>query len=257
MNNNIKSDIEKKSSLSQITEDDYKIIKDIIELIKKNPNSKPFKYPVNTEENRDYLRVINYNPMDLSTIEKKLMNKEYSLVQDIINDIKLIWYNCRIYNVEASDIHKHSIELEQLSDKELEKYYIYYDKVNKSINYKEQYEKNVFKEEAFNDPDYLEKNSSEMPEQEKQFFLFLYYKLKLKRLIGKMNNEERKILFNDIKENKENNNKLSKLNDYIEANIENKLSFKFHIEIMDKADIIFMINYITKKFNISLDEFTN
>ena len=162
MNQN-KNFIEKKSSLSQITEEDYKIIKEIIDLIKKDPRSQEFQNPVDLKVVHDYLRIINYNPMDLSTIEKKLMKKEYSLVQDVINDIKLIWYNCRIYNREDSEIYQYSNQLEKLADKELEKYYIYYDKVNKSVNYREQYEKNIYKEEAFSDPDYLEKNSSEMP----------------------------------------------------------------------------------------------
>ena len=252
MNQN-KNFIEKKSSLSQITEEDYKIIKEIIDLIKKDPSSQEFQNPVDLKVERDYLRIINYNPMDLSTIEKKLMKKEYSLVQDVINDIKLIWYNCRIYNQDNSEICQYSNQLEKLADKELEKYYIYYDKVNKSVNYREQYEKNIYKEEAFLDPDYLEKNSSEMPEEEKKFFLFLYYKIKLKRLIDKLSNKERKIVFEEIKENKE-NSELNFLNKYIESNTENKSFFKFHIENMNKQDILFMINYITKKFNISIDE---
>ena len=153
MSTSTKNNFERKSSLSQITEEDFKIIKEIIEHIKQIPISIHFQYPVDTEANPDYLRVINYHPMDLSTVEKKLNNKEYSLVQDIINDVKLIWYNCRIYNYETSDIYKWSDELEKVSDKEFEKYYIF--KVNKSINYKEEYEKNIYKEEAFNEPDYL------------------------------------------------------------------------------------------------------
>ena len=235
--------IEKKSSLSQITEEDYNIIKKILEIIKSDKNSIHFQYPVDTKINPDYLRVINYRPMDLSKIEKKLEKKEYSLVQDIIDDIKLIWYNCRIYNFETSEIYKISNELEQLADKELEKYYIYYDKINKSVNYKEQYEKNVYKEEAFTDPDYLEKNSSDMSERDKNFYIFLYYKIKLKRLLGKLNNEERKILFSEIKENNE-KNELNFLNKYIEENGESKSYFKFHIENMIKEDILFMINYM-------------
>ena len=253
MVDNTNNIIEKKSSLSQITEEDYNIIKKILEIIKSDKNSIHFQYPVNTIDNPDYLRVINYKPMDLSEIERKLDKKEYSLVQDIIDDIKLIWYNCRIYNLETSKICKISNELEQLADKELEKYYIYYDKINKSVNYKEQYEKNVYKEEAFNDPDYLEKNSSDMPERDKNFYIFLYYKIKLKRLLGKLSNEERKILFSEIKE-KDEKNELNFLNKYIEENTESKSYFKFHIENMIKEDILFMINYINNKFNISLDE---
>lgn len=247
---------EKKSSLSQMTEEDYKIMNNILELIKKSPDSLDFRTPVDPEKYPNYLKVINYNPMDLSTIEKKLLNKEYSLVQDVINDIKLIWFNCRIFNEEYSLVVKYSNELEKLADKELEKYYIYYDKINKSVNYKEQYEKNVYKEEAFLDPDYLEKNSTELSETEKKFYIYLYYKIKLKRLLGKMKNEDRKILFNKIKESVE-ERQLSALNKYIESNTENKDYFKFHIENMSKEDILFMINYITNNFNIAMDEAIN
>ena len=247
MSTSTKNNFERKSSLSQITEEDFKIIKEIIEHIKQIPISIHFQYPVDTEANKDYLRVINYHPMDLSTVEKKLNNKEYSLVQDIINDVNLIWYNCRIYNYETSDIYKWSDELEKVSDKEFEKYYIF--KVNKSINYKEEYEKNIYKEEAFNDPDYLEKNESDMSEFEKNYYLFLYYKIKLKRLIGKLSNEDRKNLFNKIKENDE-HNELYICNKYIESKSDNKQYFKFHIENMAKEDILFLINYITKNFNI-------
>ena len=250
--NNLKN---KKSSLSQITPEDNKIIKEIIELIKSDPKSIQFQYPVNTEENPDYLRVINYNPMDISTVEKKLSNEEYSLVQDVINDIKLIWYNCRIYNYESSQIYQFSDYLEKLADKELEKYYIYYDKLNKSVNYKEQYEKNIYKEEAFTDPDYLEKNNSDMPEEDKKFYIYLYYKIKMKRIMGKLSNEQRKNLFNKIKEKNE-NNELYCLNKYIEENKENNKYFKYHIENMSKSDILFLMDYITNNYDIKTDENT-
>ena len=134
---------ERKSSLKQINDEDKKIITEIINYIKLDPKSNPFLYPVDTKINSEYLRIIKYNPMDISTIEKKLSNNEYSLVQDVINDIKLIWYNCRIYNYESSEIFQFSDYLEKIADKKFEKYYIYYDKINKNVNYKEQYEKNI------------------------------------------------------------------------------------------------------------------
>ena len=127
--------------------------------------------------------------MDISTIEKKLSKNEYALVQDVINDIKLIWYNCRIYNQEGSDIYQFSYYLEKIVDEKFENYYIYFDKVNKSVNYKEQFEKNAFNEEAFNDPDYLEKNTSDaLIGRDQIYFSFLYYKMKLKKLISSLTN---------------------------------------------------------------------
>lgn len=148
--------LERKSSLKQILEEDKKIIHEIIDCIKKDPKSEPFQNPVDTIQNSDYLRIIKNNPMDLSTIENKLDKNEYALVQDVISDFKLIWYNCRIYNYESSEIYQFSDYLEKIADQKFEKYYIYYDTI-KCVNYKEQYEKNIYNEDAFNDPDYLEK----------------------------------------------------------------------------------------------------
>ena len=92
-----------------------------------------------------------------------------------------------------------------------------------------------------------------MPEKDKKFYIYLYYKLKLKRLFEKLSNDERKSLFNKIKEN-DDENELKFLNRYIEFNTENKTYFKFHIENMDKEDILFLINYIDKNFNIKMEE---
>ena len=254
MNNN--GMFERKSSLKQITYEDKKIITDIINYIKLDPKAHPFLKPVDTKIYSEYLRIIKNNPMDISTIEKKLSNNEYSLVQDVINDIKLIWYNCRVFNYESSEISQFSQHLEKLADKEFEKYYIYYDKINKNINYKEQYEKNIYIEEAFNDPDYLEKNTCNiLSENDKNIYIYLYYKMKLKKLITSLTNEDRKMLFNKINENDlESKNELNILFKYIEKNKDNNKFFKFHIELMIKNDIIFLINYINKNFNIKYAE---
>ena len=255
MNNEQDNLLERKSSLRQITEEDKKIITQIINYIKTDPKAKPFLEPVNTKENPNYLRIIKNNPMDISTIEKKLAKNEYVLVQDVINDIKLIWYNCRIYNQEGSDIFQFSDHLEKLVDKKFENYYIYYDKVNKSVNYKEQFEKNAFNEEAFNDPDYLEKNNSEILfGNDKTYFAFLYYKLKLKKMISFLTNQERKLIFSKINEKDTGNkNELNVLSKYIEKNRDN-VFFKFHIENMVKDDIILLINYINNNFNVKYNE---
>ena len=61
---------ERKSSLKQITEEDKKIIVEIINCLKLEPESRPFLYPVDTKINTNYLRIIKNNPMDISTVEK-------------------------------------------------------------------------------------------------------------------------------------------------------------------------------------------
>ena len=254
MNNQQDNLLERKSSLKQIYNEDKKIIIQILNEIKLDPKSKPFLEPVNTKENPLYLRIIK-KPMDISTIEKKLADNEYALVQDVINDIKLIWLNCRIYNTEGSDIFHFSDHLEKIVDQKFGNYYVCFNNDSRSIDYKKQFEKNAFNEEAFNDPDYWEKNTSDiLVGNDKIYFSFLYYKLKLRKMISSLTNEERKRIFSKINEKDDGNkNELNVLNKYIEKNRDN-VFFKFHIENMVKEDIILLINYIKNNFNLNDDE---
>lgn len=49
----------------------------------------------------DYLTVIT-QPMDLSTVRSKLLGSCYTIVEDCLNDIELIWENCKLYNAKES-----------------------------------------------------------------------------------------------------------------------------------------------------------
>lgn len=89
-------------------------------------------------------------------------------------------------------------------------------------------------------------------EDDKQFFSYLYYKMKLKKIISSLTNEERKMLFNKINDKEE--NELYILNQYIEYNKENNLFFKFHIEKMTKDNILFLIDYIKKNYKVKIEE---
>jgi hypothetical protein len=42
--------------------------------------------------------------MDISTVKKKLGNVEYTSLQEVLDDIQLIWNNCKRYNIEGSVI---------------------------------------------------------------------------------------------------------------------------------------------------------
>ncbi len=42
--------------------------------------------------------------MDLGTVQNKLNEGEYLYVEDMIDDIQLIWDNCKTYNVAGSVI---------------------------------------------------------------------------------------------------------------------------------------------------------
>ncbi|KAI9686451.1 MAG: hypothetical protein M1820_010635 [Bogoriella megaspora] len=57
----------------------------------------PFLKPVDKNEVPDYYNVIT-SPMDLSTMEEKLENGLYTAVGDLVDDLELIFSNCRQYN---------------------------------------------------------------------------------------------------------------------------------------------------------------
>lgn len=48
----------------------------------------------------DYPQLVKY-PMDLSTINKKLREERYHIVEEVLDDIQLIWDNCKIYNEQG------------------------------------------------------------------------------------------------------------------------------------------------------------
>ncbi len=42
--------------------------------------------------------------MDLGTVQSKLNNADYLYVEDVIDQIQLIWDNCKTYNLPGSVI---------------------------------------------------------------------------------------------------------------------------------------------------------
>lgn len=83
--------------------DDFSKINTIIAEIEKNPQSFPFLEPVDHVGLglTDYLTIIAH-PMDLSSVKAKLKGGNYNTYQDALNDIQLIWDNCKKYNLEGS-----------------------------------------------------------------------------------------------------------------------------------------------------------
>ena len=90
---------------SEITEEDIKKLEKIFDTMEKDIQSEAFRYPVDYKALNllDYPNIIKH-PMDLGTAKNNLLNGEYKLFQDFINDINLIWNNCRTYNIPESEI---------------------------------------------------------------------------------------------------------------------------------------------------------
>ena len=68
----------------------FTIIKNITEY----PDSIEFREPLDLEIIKDYTNAIK-KPIDLSTCLKKLERDKYEYVEECLNDLQLIWDNCR------------------------------------------------------------------------------------------------------------------------------------------------------------------
>ncbi|CAG8434704.1 7790_t:CDS:2 [Diversispora eburnea] len=87
---------------------------EIIKTLKRHSHTAPFLEPVDPVKYGipDYFDIIK-KPMDLGTVHAKLNKIEYSFVNEFINDVKLTFSNCTLYNGVA---HQYSIYAKQLND---------------------------------------------------------------------------------------------------------------------------------------------
>lgn len=72
----------------------------------------PFLKPVDRDEVPDYYNVIT-EPMDLSTMDERLENGFYNGPKDLVNDLKLIFSNCKRYNDATTVYAKCAVKLEK------------------------------------------------------------------------------------------------------------------------------------------------
>ena len=99
---------------NEITEEDRKKLEEIIDKMLNDKNAFDFKEPVDYESLGlfDYPNIIKH-PMDLGTCKEKLLNGEYKIFQEFIDDVNLIWENCRLYNQAGSAIVKKANSLDK------------------------------------------------------------------------------------------------------------------------------------------------
>lgn len=60
--------------------------------------------------------------MDLSTVKKKLKKDSYKKLVEVVNDINLIWSNCKLYNIDGSDIYNSAVFLQEKTNKLVNKF---------------------------------------------------------------------------------------------------------------------------------------
>lgn len=86
----------------------YTLLDDIL----KHPDSWPFDRPVSVKEVPDYYTIIK-NPMDFAKIKSKLNMGEYTINEQMMNDVQLVFRNCDLYNTNETEIYRTGQSLER------------------------------------------------------------------------------------------------------------------------------------------------
>jgi len=75
--------------------------------LSRNQSAWIFAEPVNAEKLNilDYYDVVK-EPMDFGTIKTKLKEHKYENIDQFIRDMELVFYNCKLYNGEQTDVGK-------------------------------------------------------------------------------------------------------------------------------------------------------
>lgn len=98
-----------------LSAEDYLLCSEALLELEKSKHKKytwPFLQPVTEEDAPGYFGVIT-NPMDMSTIRKRLDSREYSSFQQFVEDLELIIANCYKFNGPESEVYKCCEEFEK------------------------------------------------------------------------------------------------------------------------------------------------
>lgn len=77
----------------------------LLEDLEAHDEAWPFLLPVNTKQFPTYRKIIK-NPMDLSTIKRKLQDSTYKSREEFCADVRLIFNNCETFNEDDSPVGK-------------------------------------------------------------------------------------------------------------------------------------------------------
>lgn len=92
----------KLTTCTPLGKEEVKKLKTIWQSLQDNNDSLEFRHPVDWEGMglTDYPSIVKH-PMDLATINKKLREERYQSVEEVLDDIQLIWDNCKLYNQQG------------------------------------------------------------------------------------------------------------------------------------------------------------
>ncbi|XP_006821802.2 nucleosome-remodeling factor subunit NURF301-like [Saccoglossus kowalevskii] len=98
---NCQSSKVQKSNTKDLTNRDYDQLRRLLRQLQSHKMAWPFLDPVSEIDAPDYYRVIK-EPMDLSTLDDKMRNRQYRKLGEFIGDVTKIFDNCRFYNPSDS-----------------------------------------------------------------------------------------------------------------------------------------------------------
>lgn len=103
-----------------LTKEDYPKTIKLLESIGMDPNCEPFLTPVAWEELGllDYPKIVQ-RPMDFDTLKKNLLEGKFATYEEFLADFQLIWDNCKLYNMQGSEIYRICEKMEKTSRREL------------------------------------------------------------------------------------------------------------------------------------------
>lgn len=88
----------------------YRKISSILHKLQRHPLAGPFLQPVNVQAVPDYLDVV-AEPIDLSTVERKLLSGQYTSAYEFSADVRKIWSNAFLYNAQGTELYQITVTL--------------------------------------------------------------------------------------------------------------------------------------------------
>jgi hypothetical protein len=106
------------SKSSKSNNDAIRKCHNLLQKLKKHTAAGPFLYPVDVVGLglTDYYDIV-HEPMDLSTVEHQLKTNQYSSVAQFAADIRKIWNNAFLYNLQGTQIHYMTMEMSAYFEK--------------------------------------------------------------------------------------------------------------------------------------------
>ena len=100
-----------------MTKETTKKLEYVLQQLFKKRDTEPFREPVDYQGLglTDYPIIVK-RMMDLGSIRKNLKSETYKFLDEALDDIQLVWDNCKLYNIEESFIHKAAVKLEAVTE---------------------------------------------------------------------------------------------------------------------------------------------